>query len=95
MQPHCQAVERHAVTEIHQANDRLTRRERAVYKLLHALGLAWGGLGLVWFFVLERTAPTYTEAVAFAIGCLLVPIFGLALRNDTRVIHGILWLRKE
>lgn len=75
--------------------DRLTRRERIVYKTLHALGLAAAALGLMVFVVLDWQEPTHAVTVLFAFVCLLVPIFGYALRTDTRIIHGSRWLRKE
>jgi hypothetical protein len=66
-----------------------------VYKLLHAAGLAWAVVGLLWFVMLKRSEPTYFHAVAFSLGCVPVAVFGYALRTDTRVIHGVRWLRQE
>lgn len=75
-------------------NDRLSRRERAVYKLLHGIGLAWAAVGLYWYFIAEHASPGHLEAILFAFPCLLVPIFGYALRSDTRIIYGVRWLRE-
>jgi hypothetical protein len=82
-------------TESAKEKDRLSRRERAVYKVLHAAGLAWAVIGLAWFVILKRSDPTYVHAVVFALGCVPVAVFGYALRTDTRVIHGVRWLRQE
>lgn len=73
----------------------LTRRERMIYKILHGLGVVIATLGLLWFVVLDRHEPTYLIAILFSLACLLVPVFGYALRSDTRVIYGLPWLRKE
>ena len=75
--------------------DRLTRRERLLYKGLHGLGLVWAAAGFLCFFVLKWHEPSYASAALFAIACLPVPIFSYALRTDTRVIHGSRWLRQE
>jgi hypothetical protein len=80
---------------VKQTSDRLTHRERMLYKYLHGLGLAWAASWMIWFFVISRSAPSYTEAVVFSFGCLLVPVFALALRNDIRIIYGISWLREH
>ena len=66
--------------------DRLSKRERTAYKVLHALGLAWAILGFLWFLILNWSVPTYAHAIVFMVGCLPVVIFGYALRTDTRVI---------
>jgi multidrug efflux pump subunit AcrB len=75
--------------------DNLTRRERLVYKVLHGLGIAVAVVGLFWFVVLDRHEPTYIVAVVFSLACLLAPVFGYALRSDTRVLHGLPWFRRE
>jgi hypothetical protein len=73
--------------------DHLSERERATYKVLHTIGLIWGASGFLAFFVFGQLDPTLSHVLVFAAGCTLVPVFGLALRNDIRVIHGVRWLR--
>jgi hypothetical protein len=85
----------HSTSAAANMNDNLTRRERVLYKALHGLGIAIAVAGLLWFVVLDRYEPTYFTAIAFSLACVLVPIFGYALRSDTRVIHGLRWLRQE
>lgn len=74
-------------------NDRLTRRERIFYRVLHGLGLAWAGCGLLWYVIFDISTPNYWTVALFALGCSLVPIFGYALRSDTRIIHASAWLQ--
>lgn len=73
--------------------DQLTKRERMLYVVLHAIGIAWG-IGCLLSLAFGHRSPTYAEACLASVPCLLVPIFGHALRQDTRVIHGIRWLRE-
>jgi hypothetical protein len=77
------------------ANDRLSRRERTLYKVLHGVGLAWAATGFYWYIIGKHSAPGYMEAIVFASLCVLVPIFGYALRTDTRIIYGVRWLRED
>ncbi len=81
--------------EANTSRDWLSHREKAVYKTLHALGLASAVLGISWFFLLRLSEPSYLHAIIFSISCLPVAVFGYALRTDTRVIYGISWLRKQ
>jgi hypothetical protein len=78
-----------------EVNDRLTRRERALYRAIHGVALAIAVLGFVWYLVLNRSETSYIEAWFFWVTCIPVVIFGYALRSNTRVIHGIKWLRSE
>lgn len=77
------------------ARDCLTRRERAVYKVLHAIGLACAVGGLYWYLFAAPEVTTYRDALLFAFPCLLVPVFGYALRSDTRIIYGVRFLRED
>lgn len=66
-----------------------------MYKILHGIGLAWAAVGLYWYVFADHSTPGYLEAVLFALPCLLVPVFGYALRSDTRIIYGVRWLRED
>lgn len=81
--------------EVLTVSDRLSKRERTVYKVLHGIGLAWATVGLYWYVFADHASPSYLEAIVFAFPCLLVPVFGYALRSDTRIIHGVRWLRED
>jgi hypothetical protein len=73
--------------------DRLTERERLIYRLVHGLSLLWGVGGFLWLFLGGQTDITPLVSIVYVVGCSPVLIFGLALKTDTRLIHGIPWLR--
>lgn len=73
--------------------DRLNDREKLIYKLAHGLSLAWGIGGFLWFFLLGQGPITSLISIIYVVGCSPVLVFGLALKTDTRLIHGIRWLR--
>ena len=74
-------------------NDRLTPREIKVYGIINFAGgilLVAYVAGAFWlnFFTAQLWHLTFILPIKVP-----VIIFGLALRTDTRVIHGIAWLR--
>lgn len=75
--------------------DRLTNRERRLYRAIHGIALALIAAGFTWYFVFRLSTPGVAEAVLFSLVAVVVAVFGLALRNGIRVIHGVSWLREE
>lgn len=74
--------------------DQLTKSERTLYKCLHGFGVVYILGALYWYVIAKHKEPSTIEEVAFILCAVLVLVFGLALKTDTRVIYGISWLRR-
>ena len=76
-------------------SDRLTRRERNLYRLFHGIGLAVSGAAFYWYFIGRISYPDAVQVVLLYVPVSLVVVFGLALKTDTRIIYSIRWLRED
>lgn len=75
-------------------NDKLTTRERKLYKVIHGTSLLWGITGFYLFFIGKHVELGYFVSTVYVLGCTPTLVFGLALKNDTRIIYGVRWLRE-
>ena len=83
-------------TEVLTMADGLTRRERKIYRIVRGLALIWLLLHVGWR--VSKGAPFdvgYGEVALGWVAAGVVVVFGLALRNDTRLFHAFRWLRDD
>lgn len=83
-------------TEALEMADRLTRRERKIYRVARGLALVWLVLHVGWR--VSKGVPLdvqYGELILGWVAAGVVVVFGLALRNDTRLIPGFRWLQDD
>lgn len=73
--------------------DRLTRREEVVYSAIKYMCFFFLGLMLFLVFILEWIRPNLWIILIALLINIPALIFALALKTDTRVVHGISWLR--
>lgn len=75
--------------------DRLTDRERTVYATIKFSCFAGLAVILLSVFVFNWLNPSWWIILIALLINVPTWIFGLALQTDTRVVHGVPWLRKE
>jgi hypothetical protein len=76
------------------AEDQLTPREVMVYKVIHGVAVVLVVFGFLWYLVFKVSPVGLVHALVFSAISGVVIVFGLALRNKVRVVHGIQWLRR-
>jgi hypothetical protein len=74
--------------------DRLTSRESRVYGAINFLGIVLIFTYVACAFWFNILVAQFWHLVFIVPAKVPVVIFGLALRTDTRVIHGVKWLRE-
>lgn len=81
-------------TKWYEKGDRLTTRERKLYVWLSAVGVI---LTLGYVLGSSFFGPSEVTVWSVIFTCFLAffaAVFGAALKNDVRVIHGVKWLRE-
>ncbi|MCW5658430.1 MAG: hypothetical protein KIT60_12060 [Burkholderiaceae bacterium] len=64
-----------------------------VYGVIHGVAVVLMVCGFLWYLVFNMAPAGLLHAIAFTAITGVIIVFGVALRNKVRVIHGIRWLR--
>lgn len=67
--------------------DKLTKKERFVYGVIHKAGILWTLGALYWYFFIFKSELSFFGVLLLVLPCSLVTIFGWALRFDIRVMR--------
>jgi hypothetical protein len=76
------------------ALDQLTKRERHIYRIIHAVSTCVAIALLAWYIAMRRDIGPVKTCIGIAFGGVSM-VFGMALKGGIRIIHGVPWLRQD
>lgn len=69
--------------------DQLTKKERFIYNVFHKVGIVWTVGAVYWYFFIFESDLSFFGILLLVSPCMMVTIFGWALRFDIRIMRKL------